>query len=482
MRKLTVAGLQAHLDLTSQQSMLLDVRCRQENTCLIAGMLRKTIYIFALLAMVSTAHAVDLMTVYRQAVQTNPQLRAAASSLQAVREQRPQAIAGLLPTLSINSSLKRKRFKARDPSQPARFSTDKIASLDLRQPLFRYESWIQLKQSDSEIAAAEADYAAAEQALMVLVAERYFGVLDAQDNLEFAEAEKSAIGRQLEQASQRFDVGLIAITDVKAAQARYDLSVSLEIQAVSKLVEAKDTLREVAGIYYDNLAPLKADLKLERPQPDSPESWIEQAEKQNLKIMAAQARTETAQQEIRRQRAGHLPTLDLNASASYIDINFGGIAPIRRDDSEIGVELNVPLYQGGLVNSRTRQARSRFQEATELLQQEIRAAEFETRNAYRGVVTDIAQVKALSQSLESTKIAVEAEEAGFEVGTRTIVDVLNAQREKFLAKLTYSRARYLYVVDQLRLKKAAGILDGEDILEVNRALGSVTATAVPTGK
>jgi len=317
---------------------------------------------------------------------------------------------------------------------------------------------------------------------MVLVAERYFSVLDAQDNLEFAEAEKSAIGRQLDQATQRFDVGLIAITDVKAAQARYDLSVSLEIRAVSQLMEAKDALREVAGTYYDNLALLKADLALEHPQPDSPESWIEQAKKQNLKIMAAQARTETAQQEIRRQRAGHLPTLDLNASASYIDINFGGIAPIKREDSEIGVELNVPLYQGGLVSSRTRQARSRFQEATELLQQEIRAAEFETRNAYRGVVTDIAQVKALSQSLESTRIAVEAEEAGFEVGTRTIVDVLNAQREKFLAKLNYGRARYLYVVDQLRLKKAAGILDSEDILEVNRALGPVTTTTTPAIK
>ncbi|MFQ5642454.1 MAG: TolC family outer membrane protein [Thiogranum sp.] len=445
-------------------------------------MLRKTIYILALLVMTGAAHAADLITVYRQALQSNPQLRAAASSLQAVREQRPQAIAGLLPTLAANGSLSRKRFKERDPSQPARFSTDKIASLDLRQPLFRYENWIQLKQSDSEIAAAEANYAAAEQDLMVLVAERYFAVLDAQDNLEFAEAEKSAIGRQLEQATQRFDVGLIAITDVKAAQARYDLSVSLEIQAVSKLVEAKDALREVAGVYYDNIAPLKAELKLERPQPDSPEAWIEQAEKQNLKIMAAQARAETAQQEIRRQRAGHLPTLDLNASARYLDINFGGIAPLKREDGEIGVELNVPLYQGGLVNSRTRQARSRFQEATELLQQEIRAAELATRNAYRGVVTDIAQVKALSQSLESTRIAVEAEEAGFEVGTRTIVDVLNAQREKFLARLTYARARYLYVVDQLRLKKAAGILDSEDILEVNRALGPVPTATKPATK
>ncbi|HHJ17774.1 MAG TPA: hypothetical protein ENJ80_13870 [Gammaproteobacteria bacterium] len=431
------------------------------------------LYATALLLISSMTQAADLLTVYQQALISNPQLAAAASNLQAVREQRPQAIAGLLPTLGASGTITRKRFKERDPSAPAEYSTDKIASLDLRQPLFHYDRWIQLKQSDSEIARAEAEFAAAQQELMVQVAERYFNVLDAQDNVEFAKAEKSAIGRQLEQATQRFDVGLIAITDVKAAQARYDLSVSLEIKAESELVQAKDALREIAGTYYDVLAPLKPDLELEHPDPASPESWVEQAGKQNLKILAAQAQTETAQQEILRQRSGHLPTLDLNASASYIDLTFGGIAPLKRQDSEVGVELNIPLYQGGLISSRTRQARSRFQEATDRLQQEVRSAEFETRNAYRGVVTDIAQVKALSESLESTKVAVEAEEAGFEVGTRTIVDVLNAQREKFLARLNYARARYLYVVDQLRLKKAAGILSAEDMEEVNAALGPV---------
>lgn len=427
----------------------------------------------ALILVSSMSHAADLLTVYRQALISNPQLAASAANLRAVREQRPQAIAGLLPTLSARGSLARKRFKSTDPSRPAEYSTDKIVSLDLRQPLFRYDRWILLKQSDSEIARAEAEYAATQQELMVQVAERYFKVLDAQDNVEFAQAEKSAIGRQLDQATQRFEVGLIAITDVKAAQARYDLSVSLEIRAESELVQAKDALREIAGTYYDVLAPLKTELELERPDPDSPESWVEQAGKQNLKILAAQAQAETAQQEIRRQRTGHLPTLDFNASASYIDLTFGGIAPLKRQDSEVGVELNIPLYLGGAVKSRTRQARNRFQEATDRLQQEVRSAEFETRNAYRGVVTDIAQVKALSESLESTKVAVEAEEAGFEVGTRTIVDVLNAQREKFLARLNYARARYLYVVDQLRLKKAAGILSSEDMVEVNNALGPI---------
>jgi outer membrane protein len=412
----------------------------------------------------------DLITVYREAVRTNPQLAAAAASLEAVRERRPQAMAGLLPSINANGAIDKTRQKELNDPKDVEDVTNKVASLDLIQPLFRYDRWIQLQQTDSEIAQAEAEYAAAQQDLMVQVSERYFNVLDAQDNLEFAQAEKSAIGRQLEQATQRFEVGLIAITDVKAAQARYDLSVSQEIRALSQLVEAKDALREIAGVYYEEVASLEPDLKLVPPDPDSPEVWIEQARQQNLSVLAAQAAAETARQEIRIQRAGHYPTLDANASTSYFDRDFGGVVPQERHDATIGLQLNIPIYEGGAVNSRTREARSRFQQAQEQLQQQVRAAELQTRNAFRGIRTDIAQVKALAESLRSTEIAVEAEEAGFEVGTRTIVDVLNAQREYFLARLNYARARYQYVLDQLRLEQAAGSLSGENMLEVNESL------------
>jgi outer membrane protein len=433
--------------------------------------------LLGLLLLTLPASAADLLEIYDEAAKTNPQLAAARASLEAVREQRPQARAGLLPSLGAGASLSRSRYKNLNPSTSATYSTDKLATLRLTQPLFRYDRWIQLKQADSQIAAAEASYLAASQDLMILVADRYFKVLEAQSNLEFAKAEKSAIGRQLDQATQRFDVGLIAITDVKAAQARYDLSVSQEIQAISGLVAAKDALRETVGVYYDNVDALKPDLALSNPEPDSAKDWIERAKQNNLSILSAQADAETAQQEIKRQRAGHLPTLDLNASAGYTDQNFGGIAPVERQDSEIGLELNIPLYEGGAVSSRTREARSRFQEATELLSQAVRAAELDTRDAFRGVKTDIAQVNALGRSLESTEVAVQAEEAGFEVGTRTIVDVLNSQREYYLARLNYARARYLYVVDQLRLKRAAGILEEGDLAEVNEALIPVTPPA-----
>ncbi len=429
--------------------------------------------LLGLLLISGNAQSADLITVYEEALKTNPQLAAAASNLQAIREKRPQAIAGLLPEFDMSASISRQRLKNLNQSDPADRSTNKVAGINLTQPLFRYDRWIQLKQSDSEIAVAEAEYLAAHQDLMLTVAERYFNVLDAQDNLEFAKSEKSSIGRQLDQATQRFEVGLIAITDVKAAQARYDLSVSQEIRALSDLVEAKDALREVVGTYYDELLPLKADLELVRPQPESTDAWVDKAKLQNLKILAAQASAEVARKEIARQRTGHYPTLDLNATTNYRDTGAGSV-PVERLDSAIGVELNIPVYQGGAVNSRTREARNRFQEATDILQQEIRTAEFETRNAFRGIITDIAQVKALGKSLESTEVAIEAEEAGFEVGTRTIVDVLDATRENYLARLNYARARYLYVVDQLRLKRAAGILSRDDMLEVNNALEAIT--------
>lgn len=428
----------------------------------------KSSVLLCLFLFAARATAADLMEIYQEATRTNPQLAAALASLEAVREQRPQARAGLLPTLGANGTYTPSRYKSKNPERPVDTSTNKLASLDLTQPLFRYDRWIQLKQADSQIAAAEADYLAASQDLMVEVANRYFAVLGAQSNLEFAKAEKSAIGRQLDQAKQRFEVGLIAITDVKAAQARYDLSVSGEIQAISGLVAAKDSLRETVGTYYDSYYSLKPDLQLSDPEPNRASDWIDVAKQHNLSILSAQASTETAQQEIKLQRSGHLPTLDLNASASYIE--SGGAFPRKGENSQIGLELNVPLYQGGLVNSRTREARSRFQQATEQLSQAIRSAELETRDAFRGVKTDIAQVNALGRSLESTEVAVQAEEAGFEVGTRTIVDVLNSQREYYLARLNYARARYLYVVDQLRLKRAAGILEESDLEEVNRAL------------
>ncbi|MEE9492247.1 MAG: TolC family outer membrane protein [Gammaproteobacteria bacterium] len=435
-----------------------------------------TLFSISLLA-TSTARAEDLMSVYQQAIISNPELAAAAADRQAIVEKRVQSKAGLLPNIGFNADLSRTRFQAQNPPPPSQrpanfkrttYSTDKSASLSLTQPLFRYDRWIALKQADSQIAEAEARYAAAEQTLILTTAERYFAILEAGDNQAFATAEKEAIGRQLEQAKQRFEVGLIAITDINEAQARYDLAISQEIQALSNIEGSRDALRETTNQYHEKLDLVKDSLPLESPDPAQPDEWVNESLKQNLNVLAAQAAVETAHHEIKRQRTGHYPTLDLQSSYRIIDQNFGGIAPVDRHDADIGLNLNIPVYQGGAVNSRTREARSRFEQANEQLALTLRRTELQTRNAYRGIQTDIAQVKALRQSLKSTQTAVDAANAGLEVGTRTVVDVLNAQREHFRAKLNYATARYQYLLDHLRLKQAVGSLSTSDLERINQ--------------
>jgi outer membrane protein len=416
------------------------------------------------------ALADDLISIYESALISNPQLAAAEADYKAVLEQRPISRAGLLPSVDLSGTLSKQRYKNLDESRPATDSDNRIATINLNQPLFRYDRWLSLKQADSRIAEAEANFAAARQELIVTVAERYFNLLGAQDNLVFARAEQDAIARQLEQAQQRFEVGLIAITDVHEAQAAYDLAVSQEIDAVSALDEARDALRETAGQYYETVDPLREKLPLTTPTPDSAGAWIEQARQNNLRILAGQASVETALKEVRRQRSGHLPTLDLFASYGYQDSNFGGIAPVERTTGEAGVRLNVPIYAGGATSAATREAHQRFQQSTELLNQTTRNVEFETRKAFRDISSAIAQVKALSQSLVSTKSALDAEQAGFEVGTRTIVDFLDAQREFYRAKYNYALSRYRYLVDQLRLKSAAGTLDEADLNAISQHL------------
>lgn len=419
------------------------------------------------------AAADDLVMIYERALISNPELAAAEADYQAVTEQRPQSRAGLLPSIGLTGTLAKQRYKSLNDSRPATEPDSRTASINLTQPLFRYDRWVALRQSDSQIAEAEANLAAVRQDLIVTVAERYFNVLSAQDNLVFARAEKEAIARQLEQAKQRFDVGLIAITDVHEAQAAYDLAVSQEIDAVSALDEARDALRETVGERYDTVDRLRDDLPLTKPDPDAVDHWVDQARETNLRILAGQASVDTALEEVRRQRAGHLPTLDLNANYGYQDSNFGGIAPVKRTSGEVGVELNVPIFSGGATSSQTREAHNRFQQATEVLNQTTRNVEFEARKAYRDIRSAIAQVEALSQSLVSTKSALDAEQAGFEVGTRTIVDFLDAQREYYRAKYNYALARYQYLVDRLRLKSAAGTLEESDLVEINQHLERV---------
>ena len=413
--------------------------------------------------------ALDLYGAWQAAHEQAPELRAARAARDAALQAKPLARAGVLPNAAFSAGITRTQYDPRTPG-PTTYSTNKSYTLSLTQPLFRRDRWIALQQADSRVRQAEAEYAAAEQKLLLDVASRYFDVLAAQDNLNFAQAEKKAIERQLEQAKQRFEVGLSAITDVREAQARYDLSVSAVIVAENRLDSAREALRELAGAEAANdaLAPLVSDVPLQEPEPKDMQAWVQRAVEDNLQLRALRAAVEAARQEIERQRAGHYPTLDAQASFTYQDANFGGVFPLKRNDSSIGINLTLPLYAGGGIVSATEQAAHQYVEAREKLEQQRLATERAVRDAYRGVLSGMAQVRAMEQALRSTETALEAAEAGFEVGTRTIVDVLDAQREKYRAERDLARARYDYLLSTLRLKQAVGSLAPEDLARISR--------------
>jgi len=427
--------------------------------------------LFVAFAMPQQGLAGNLLDNYLLARDNDPQLKAADATRLAQNEAKSQSIALLLPTISISGNTDKVSSETTNsnffPSVKENFKS-KGYSLNITQPVYRHDYWVGLRQADATVAQAEADYGVAKQELMIRLASSYFDLLAAQDSLEFAQAEKHATTRQLEQAKQRFEVGLIAITDVHEAQAQYDLTVAQEIGADNLLSNAREALQEITGQYEQSPSKLRIEIPLLSPAPNDIEQWVKQATQQNLNLKSAQFANNVAREEINRQRAGHFPTLDIVASRANRDT--GGLTGRINDTDTVSLQLNVPIFAGGAVNSRTRQAAYRADAAKQNLIQSRRAVMRQTRNAYLGVIAEVSRVKALKQAVISTAKANEATQAGFEVGTRTIVDVLVSQRELFRAKRDYARSRYDYILNTLRLKQAAGSLAQVDIELVNKWL------------
>jgi outer membrane protein len=415
------------------------------------------------------AAADDLLSSYELALQSDPQYQAAIAAHQAALEVAPQSRAALLPNIGISGLASRDRYDPRGGGDTS-YATNQTYNVGLRQAIYDRTSLVQLDQADSSIAQADAQLAAARQELLLRVATRYFLVLGAQDNVAFVQSDKIAIGRTLEQAQKRFEVGLAAITDTLDAQARYDLAASDEINAEKLLDDAREALREVTGELPVAPEILQSDIPLLKPEPANQDEWVTAAIDQNPLLQAAIAATEVAKQEIQVQKSGHYPSVDLTADYSYRDTQFGGVSSLQRNDSAIGLELNVPIYQGGLITSRTRQARDTYTQAQEEQEQQRRSTERSARDTYRGVISGISKVEALQNAVVSNAKAVESAEAGFQVGTRSIVDVLDAQRELLRARRDYARSRYDYLLDTLRLKQAAGILSETDLVQINNLL------------
>ena len=427
------------------------------------------------------AHGDNLLDVYQQAAQGDPRILAAAAAHRAALEARPQSLAAFLPQISAGASASRTRDAISNVTGPT-FFTDSTFNyntrgyaLNLTQAVYHHDYYVQLRQADSRIAQADADYGAAEQELIVRSASLYFDALAARDSQSFAHAERDAIARELEQAKQRYEVGLIAITDVQEAQARYDLALAQAISADNQLASQNEALRELTGTPHDTLLGLGPNLPLAVPEPSDMEQWVKTSLAQNLQLRAAQAALRIAQEEISRRRAGHFPSLDLVGNHNFQNIGGGPLGGRDETISSVTLQLNVPLFSGGLVSSRTREAVQLQEQSREQLEQVRRATERQSRDAFRGVTASISTVNALKQATLSNQTALEAATAGNEVGTRTMIDVLDAQSNLFRAKRDYARARYDYLLNSLRLKQAAGTLSPQDLQLINGFLVAAPA-------
>lgn len=415
------------------------------------------------------ARGEDLLQVFARALEQDPQIHEAEANRDAVREAGPQSLARLLPTLAVTGTLGQNRFETTSTFITGQLGNqsfwDSTIYLRLSQPIYHSEYWVQLSQADNQIAQAEAEYAAQQQDLIVRTAKAYFGVLAAEDNLGFAQAERRSLEDQAHKMQQRYDAGTVPITDLLEAQAGFDQAVAGELAAQRGLHVAKVALREIVGTSELGLARLKEDIPLQEPTPVGLKEWNELSQRNNLSIIAAQNGVEIARKNIELQFAGHLPSLDLVANVGYQDTDrpFGVVA----NSQTVGVQMNLPILQGGGVDSRVRQAQHQFKAASEHLDKERRAVDRQVQDSFDGVLYSISQVKALKTAVQSARRAVEAAEMGQRAGTRTMVDVLAAHRNLYRAERDHAQARYDYILNGLLLKQGGGMLAVEDLKPVN---------------
>jgi len=424
------------------------------------------------------AQADDLLTVYQQALLNDPVVLKAQAQFMIVQEDIEQARSILLPQINFAGGYSTGDQEFIHPTS-GKVLTNEFSSLtygaNLNMQLYHHDSWLRLDNAEKSAHQSDLTYQVAKQDLITRVTQAYFDLLSTKDDLVFATAEKDAIARQLEQTKQRFSVGLTAITDVHEAQAQYDSAVTEEIRAENAIFQAEEELRVITNAYPKNVSTLNtARFSTTVPTPSSADEWQVTAEAKNLDLIAAKVGIDIAQDAISIARSGHYPTLDFGANYSGKD-DESKVSGITENDPAIdgyslGITLNVPIYSGGAIESSVRQAQSRFVLASQDLSLTHRSVVRTTRNAYNTVIAAISAIKAFEQSVLSAQKALEATEAGFEVGTRTIVDVLDSTQNLYNAKRNLSTTRYAYIQNVLLLKRAAGTITDEDINAINSGL------------
>ena len=436
-----------------------------------------TLLSVTLAAMLATpAQADDLLDIYRAAQSQDAVFAAARAAQQAGQEKLTQGRALLLPSVTLNANSTYNNTNTQYmgttvfPSGEKRYNSHGYG-VTLVQPLFREQNWAMYNESELQVAISEEQFKAAQQDIILRTAQAYFDVLIAQDTVQLTAAQKDAIAQQLEQAKRNFEVGTATITDTYEAQARYDLILAQELAAANNLEVKRRDLQQLINADVPALNVLGDAFKLVSPEPADAEKWVETAQHNNVQVRVAEAAYQLADEEVARNRGGHLPTIDLVANYSKNTSNgssFGVGSDVR--STSVGVQLNMPLFQGGATQSKWREADAGREKARQDLENARRSVAVQTRQAYLGVVSGIAQVQALEQALKSSESLLSASKLGQEVGVRTSLDVLNAQQQMYSTRRDLYQAKYNYLVSQLRLKAAAGSLEEGDLVQVNQAL------------
>jgi outer membrane protein len=422
----------------------------------------------------SPLQAADLMQIYREAQANDAAYAAARSTVEAGRERTPQALAGLLPTIGISGNT---QWNENDISLRKSTTTDNVKfnsngyTLTLTQPLFRWQNWVAYDQSKFQVAQAEANFVQAGQDLILRVAQAYFDVLYANENLKAVRANKVSIEQQLESAKRNFEVGTSTIVDAQEAQARFDLAIAQEIAAESDVEVRQRTLQAIIGKEPGSLAPFRRNAEIPQPQPADMKQWATAAENDNINVQLQMAALEIASLEVDRQRAGHYPTVDLVASkGSTTALASAGLGLVDSDFTSIGVQVSLPIFQGGQVVSRQREASANRAAAESTLEQARRNAALQARQQYLGATNGLAQVRALKAALISSQSSLESNRLGFEVGVRINIDVLNADNQVYVTRRDLAKAVLETLMSQLRLKAAVGTLSEDDVVAANALL------------
>ncbi|ROU10946.1 outer membrane channel protein TolC [Kluyvera ascorbata] len=427
------------------------------------------------------SQAENLLQVYQQARTSNPDLRKSAADRDAAFEKINEARSPLLPQLGLGADY---TYTNGFRDSNGVNSNVTSGSLQLTQSLFDMSKWRALTLQEKAAGIQDVTYQTDQQTLILNTATAYFNVLSAIDSLSYTEAQKQAIYRQLDQTTQRFNVGLVAITDVQNARSQYDTVLANEVTARNNLDNAVEALRQVTGNYYPELASLNVDsFKTDKPQ--GVNSLLKEAENRNLSLLQARLNQDLAREQIRQAQDGHLPTLDLTASTGVSNTSYSGSKTrnsSQYDDNDagqnkIGLSFSLPLYQGGMVNSQVKQAQYNFVGASEQLESAHRSVVQTVRSSFNNINASISSINAYKQAVVSAQSSLDAMEAGYSVGTRTIVDVLDATTTLYNAKQQLSSARYNYLINQLNIKNALGTLNEQDLLALNNTLGKNVATS-----